>query len=128
MVRLQIVSSTTIIWVAIATIAILINLVDEFKYTDNIFTLMEFNEFCIVLAIMGGIGLVFLIDPNIYNGLKIKGCLIWVMGKSKIFGYMLRGLLSMTAVLMVLSPAIGGIIFSTIMTTSPTTTTPEGGK
>lgn len=116
MARLQIVASTTIIWVAIATIAILVNLVPEFKYTDNIFTLMEFNAFCIVLTLMGGIGLVFLIDPNIYNGFKMKGCLEWVIGKSKIFGYMLRGLLSMTAVLVVLSPAIGGIIFSTMTT------------
>ena len=116
MARLQIVASTTIIWVAIATIASLVNLVPEFKYTDNIFTLMEFNAFCIVLTLMGGIGLVFLIDPNIYNGFKMKGCLEWVIGKSKIFGYMLRGLLFMTAVLVVLSPAIGGIIFSTMTT------------
>ena len=120
MARLQIVSSTTIIWVAIATIAILVNLVPEFKYTDNLFSLMKFNVFCIVLTLMGGLGLVFLIDPNIYNGFKMKGCLEWVIGKSKIFGYMMRVLLSMTAVLMVLSPAIGGMIFSTVIR-NPTT-------
>merc|ERR1711971_1202367 len=72
---------------------------------------------------MGGLGLVFLIDPNIYNGFKMKGCLEWVFIKSKIFGYMLRVLLSMTAVLMVLSPAIGGIFFSTVMRNPITTTT-----
>ena len=116
MARLQIISSTTIILVAIGIIAILVNLVPEFKYTDNIFSLMEFNVFCIVLLLMGGLGLVFLIDPNIYNGFKMKGCLEWVIGKSKMFGYMLRVLLSMTAVLMVLSPAIGGVIFSTCQT------------
>ena len=118
MARLQLVSSTTIIWVGITTVAILVNYVPAFNYTENIFSLMEFNVFCIALTLLGGMGLIFLIDPNIYNGFKMKGCLEWVMGKSKIFGYILRVLLSMTVVLMVLSPAIGGIIFSTTLTTS----------
>ena len=125
MAKLQIISSTTIILVSIASIAIVVNLVPEFKYTDNIFSLMEFNVFWIVLTLMGGLGLIFLIDPNIYYGFKIKGCMEWVNGKSKIFGSMLRVLVSMMAVLMVLSPAFGGIIFSTIMTNSTSTTTSE---
>ena len=116
MAKLQIISSTTIILVSIASIAIVVNLVPEFKYTDNIFSLMEFNVFWIVLTLMGGLGLIFLIDPNIYYGFKIKGCMEWVNGKSKIFGSMLRVLVSVTAVLMVLSPAFGGIITSTLLT------------
>ena len=128
MAKLQIISSTTIIWVAIAPIAILVNFVPEFKYTENIYSLMDFNVFWIVLTLMGGIGLVFLIDPNVYYGLKMTGCMKWVNGKSKTFGFMLRFLVSMTAVLMVLSPAIGGFIFSTTMTNSTSRTPDQDNK
>ena len=84
--------------------------------------LKQFNMFCVTWILLGVIGLVFLIDPNIYNfGLDKndrKSCLHWVHSKSKILGFVLRLLLTMMAVMLVLSPAIGGIVY--LMTTTET--------
>ena len=122
--RWQIISSTTIIWVTIAIIAILVNGVPNFKYQDNIFMLMEFNKFCVIWILLGGIGLVFLIDPNIYT-FGLMSCLHSVNNKSKLFGLVFRMVLTITGVLLVLSPAIGGIILSTTTETGAGETTGE---
>ena len=124
--RRQIISSTAIIWISVGIIAIVVNLTDKetFNYLDNIFDSTEFNLFCIVLAALGALGLVFLIDTNIFNMASVKKdeeenyCLEYVISKNKKFGVFLRIFLTIAAVLLILSPVIVGLIYNDVRATT----------
>ena len=104
----------------------MVNLTDKetFNYLDNIFDTTEFNVFCIVLAVLGALGLVFLIDTNIFNMASVKKdeeenfCLDYLSFKNKKFGVFLRIFLTIAAVLLILSPVIVGLIYNDVRATT----------
>ena len=123
--RRQIISSTAIIWITVGIIALVVNLTEKetFNYHDNIFDINEFNVFCIVLAALGALGLVFLTDTSIFNIACVRKdeenyCLDYVSSKNKKFGVLLRICLTIAFVIFIISPLIGGLIYSDVTATT----------
>ena len=113
---LQIITSTVILLITIGILAVLVNFTG-FKYEDNIFNKFEFNVFCIVLTLIGTLGLIFMIDTNILNILRSNdeqkdNCLSRIDSKNKKCGLIIRTIITLIAVLILLSPALGGYIYS----------------
>ena len=105
-----------IILTTIGILAVLVNLTG-FKYEDNIFNKFEFNVFCIVLTLIGTLGLIFMIDTNILNILRSNdeqkdNCLSKIDSKNKKCGLIIRTIITLAAVLVLLSPALGGFIYN----------------